>query len=170
MKNRALIASGGVCLFVALVAYGEAAAPQQPSSTPTPPPTPVARETPAPPSGLVASASDERALLDRYCVSCHNEKARAAGMDSSRKLTLDKLDLVDVSKDAATWESVVRKLRAGMMPPPGVRRPEPATFVSMISWVENELDRRAVPYMPPPGLHRLNRTEYANVVRDLLNL
>jgi hypothetical protein len=91
-------------------------------------------------------------------------------MDSSRKLTLDKLDLADVSKDAGAWETVVRKLRAGMMPPPNLRRPDAATFESMISWLENELDRKSVPYMPPPGLHRLNRTEYANVIRDLLHL
>jgi hypothetical protein len=167
VTNRALIASGGACVFVALAAYGQAAAPQQPPSAPTPPSEARGASVP---TGLVQSASDERTLLNRYCVSCHNEKARAAGMDSSRKLVLDSLDLGDVGRDAASWEVVVRKLRAGMMPPPGARRPDPATYESMISWLENELDRRAVPYMPPPGLHRLNRTEYANVLRDLLHL
>jgi hypothetical protein len=65
---------------------------------------------------------------------------------------------------------VVRKLRAGMMPPAGTRRPEAATYKSMISWLENELDRTATVHTPPPGLHRLNRTEYANVIHDLLAL
>ena len=61
-------------------------------------------------------------------------------------------------------------MRAGMMPPAGMRRPDPATYKSMISWLENELDRTAAPYTPPPGLHRLNRTEYANAIHDLLDL
>ena len=116
------------------------------------------------------TAADERALLDTYCVACHNERARAAGMDSARKLTLDTADLSQVGRNAAVWERVVRKLRAGQMPPAGLPRPDAATFESMVAWLETELDRQAVPYAPAPGLHRLNRTEYANVVRDLLDL
>src|SRR5206468_4269398 len=69
-----------------------------------------------------------------------------------------------------TWEKVVRKLRAGMMPPAGNPRPDRPTTAALVSWLENELDKSAVPYMPPPGLHRLNRTEYANVIRDLLDM
>jgi hypothetical protein len=64
---------------------------------------------------------------------------------------------------------VARKLRAGMMPPAGMPRPDPATYQSMSAWLESELDRHATTYTPPPGLHRLNRTEYANSVRDLLD-
>ena len=116
------------------------------------------------------TAAGERALLDKYCVACHNVKARAAGMDSAVKLTLDDLDLSQVNRNVAVWERVVRKLRAGQMPPSGMPRPDAATYESMIAWLENELDRKAVPHAPPPGLHRLNRTEYANVVRDLLDL
>jgi hypothetical protein len=116
------------------------------------------------------TAADERALLDKYCVACHNVKARAAGMDSAVKLTLDDLDLSQVNRNSAVWERVVRKLRAGQMPPAGMPRPDGASYESMIAWLENELDRQAQPYAPPPGLHRLNRTEYANVVRDLLDL
>ena len=123
----------------------------------------------APASPTMAAAS-ERQLLDRYCVSCHNEKARAAGVDSSRKLALDSLDVAQVSRDAQSWELVVRKLRAGMMPPAGMPRPDPATYESMAAWLESELDRDTRPYTPPPGLHRLNRTEYANAVHDLLDL
>jgi len=121
----------------------------------------------------VTSAVDERALLNRYCVSCHNEKAKSGSgplADAARKLTLDNVDTAKLRDHADTWELVVRKMRAGMMPPAGVRRPEAATYKSMISWLENELDRTSTPYTPAPGLHRLNRTEYANVIRDVLGL
>jgi hypothetical protein len=111
-----------------------------------------------------------RALLDRYCVSCHNEKAKAAGQEPARKLTLDDLDVNHVADHAEVWERVVRKLRAGMMPPAGVRRPDKATYEGFIESVEYDLDKNAAPFAPPPGLHRLNRTEYANVIHDLLDL
>ncbi len=116
----------------------------------------------------VASASAERALLNQYCVVCHNEKAKAAGAEPARKLTLDDLDVTHVEKAPAEWEIIVRKLRAGMMPPSGMPRPDRATYESMIAWVENELDRTAVKNLPPPGIHRLNRTEYAYAIRDLI--
>src|SRR6266849_7026255 len=115
-------------------------------------------------SGQVASASAERALLSQYCVVCHNQRLKTAG------LLLDQLDPAQVGDQAQTWEKVVRKLRAGMMPPAGMRRPDPATYEAMTAWLENELARNAVTNLPPPGLHRLNRTEYANVIRDLLAL
>ena len=117
-----------------------------------------------------ASGSPQRALLDRYCVSCHSQRAKAAGQESARKLTLDDLDPARVSEHADRWEVVVRKLRAGMMPPANARRPDRATYEGFITGLENELDRTAVPYTPSPGLHRLNRTEYANAIRDMLAL
>ena len=122
-------------------------------------------QTPAPPP-----VSPQRALLNQYCVGCHNQRARAAGQEAARKLTLDDLDVAKISEHAEAWELVVRKLRAGMMPPANSRRPDKATYNGFVTWLETELDRGAQPYMPPPGLHRLNRTEYANVVRDLLDL
>ena len=115
-------------------------------------------------------AARERQLLQQFCYACHSERARAAGLDSAKKLALDTLDTADVHRDAKTWELVARKLRAGMMPPTDMRRPDPATYESMSAWLESELDRNATPYTPPPGLHRLNRTEYANSIRDLLDL
>jgi hypothetical protein len=115
-------------------------------------------------------AAREQQLLQQFCYACHSERARAAGLDSAKKLALDTLDTADVHRDAKTWELVARKLRAGMMPPTDMRRPDPATYESMIAWLETELDRNATPYTPPPGLHRLNRTEYANSIRDLLDL
>jgi hypothetical protein len=132
------------------------------------PQSPVVREVASVPRASTAVASKE--LLDRFCLGCHNERARTAGVDSARKLALDTLDVMRVDRDARAWELVARKLRAGMMPPPGMPRPDRATFDSLISWLESELDRTATPYTPPPGLHRLNRTEYANAVLDLLDL
>ena len=118
----------------------------------------------------VIDAAREQQLFQQFCSGCHNERVKAMGLDSAKKLTLDTLDTANVRRDAKTWELVARKLRAGMMPPVDMRRPDPATFDAMIAWLENELDRDAKPYTPPPGLHRLNRTEYANSIRDLLDL
>jgi hypothetical protein len=95
---------------------------------------------------------------------------KAAGLDSSRRLTMDALDPGNVDKDREKWELVVRKTRAGQMPPLGVKRPDADRFDAIITSFENALDRTATPFTPPPGLHRLNRTEYANVIRDLLDL
>jgi len=143
--NRLLVAS---CMAFVSVVFVESqtTVPQQSSSSPTP------------------AVSPQRALINQYCVICHNQRLKTAG------LMLDGLDLAQVSGSAAVWEKVVRTLRAGMMPPTGARRPDRATYESLIAWLENELDRNAEPYLPPPGLHRLNRTEYANVIRDLLDL
>src|SRR5262249_13605984 len=76
----------------------------------------------------------------------------------------------NVHPQAQKLEMMIRKMRAGMMPPAGVRRPEPAVYKSMYTWLEDELDRTAVPFTPPPGLHRFNQTEYANAIHDLLDL
>jgi mono/diheme cytochrome c family protein len=116
------------------------------------------------------TAVREQQLFQQFCYGCHNARVQAMGLDSAKKLTLDTLDTADVHRDAKTWELVARKMRAGMMPPVDMRRPDPATFEAMIAWLENELDRDAKPYTPAPGLHRLNRTEYANSIRDLLDL
>src|SRR6202008_4655092 len=82
----------------------------------------------------------------------------------------DKLDLAHLGDHAEIGETVVRKLRAGMMPPTDRRRPAPETMESLIRWMEGDLDRAAVIHLPAPGLHRLNRTEYTNAIRDLLGL
>jgi len=109
-------------------------------------------------------AQSPRAVIDQYCVSCHNQKAKTGN------LALDVLDLNNVRRDAEVWEKVVRKLRAGMMPPANMRRPDAATYKGLITWLENELDRDAAVHAPAPGLHRLNRVEYANAIKDLLDL
>src|SRR5580698_3685120 len=118
------------------------------------------------PSSSSASSVSYRATLDKYCVTCHNQRLKTAG------LTLDTLDLAKVSDSAETWEKVVRKLRTGTMPPQPARRPDHATYESLISWLEVDLDRAAAA-RPNPGrplLHRLNRAEYANAIHDLLAL
>jgi mono/diheme cytochrome c family protein len=109
-------------------------------------------------------AAAQRAVLDKYCVTCHNAKLKTANLE------LDKLDLSHLGAHAETGEKVVRKLRAGMMPPAKMPRPAPAEVDALINWMEKELDRSAAAYLPPPGLHRLNRTEYTNAVRDVLGL
>ena len=102
--------------------------------------------------------------MDKYCVTCHNAKVKTAN------LLLDQLDLTHLGQHADIGEKVVRKLRAGMMPPSGMPQPDDATRNGLINWMESELDRSAVTYLPPPGMHRLNRIEYTNAVRDVLGL
>src|SRR5439155_15104942 len=94
------------------------------------------------------STSPQRALLDRYCVGCHNQRAKGSGQEAARKLTLDDLDPARVSEHPDKWELVVRKLRAGMMPPANSRRPDKSTYDGFITYLENELDRTAVTYAP----------------------
>jgi hypothetical protein len=110
------------------------------------------------------NVSPDRALLNQYCIGCHNEKLKTAG------LMLDKLDLTHPDQDPEEWEKVVRKLRAGMMPPAGMPRPDRATLDAWTDRLETELDRAAAAKPNPgsTGLHRLNRTEYTNAIRDLL--
>ena len=176
MINRPFLI-GCLATLSLVAAVAAQTAPQQPqrpasaapAAAPAPAPAPAAQNAASATPQLVKTAAEERAALDRYCVSCHNEKAKAA-MDSARKLQLDTLDPANVLKDGAKWELVVRKLRAGMMPPAGVRRPDAPVYESMISYLEGELDKNTAVHMPPPGLHRLNRTEYANMVRDILDL
>jgi hypothetical protein len=107
-----------------------------------------------------------RGVIDQYCVTCHNARLKTGGL----VLDADQLDLARLASNAEMGEKIVRKLRAGLMPPTSVRRPDSATMESLIRWMENEIDRGAVTHLPAPGLHRLNRTEYANAIRDLLAL
>jgi Protein of unknown function (DUF1592)/Protein of unknown function (DUF1588)/Protein of unknown function (DUF1587)/Protein of unknown function (DUF1585)/Protein of unknown function (DUF1595) len=119
------------------------------------------------PSGTTpASPSGSEALLKRYCITCHNGVMRRGG------LLLDQVDVEQPGRDPQTWEKVVRKLRTGMMPPSGAPRPDRATLDRLASVVEDALDHAAATTPNPgaPVLHRLNRTEYANAVRDLLDL
>ncbi len=112
------------------------------------------------------AAKPYRALLDQYCVTCHNARAKTAG------LMLDESDLSNLPAGAEVWEKVIRKLRGDAMPPPGLPRPDKAARDGFVSWLETSLDRAAAAH-PDPGrtaVHRLNRAEYANAIRDLLAL
>ncbi len=113
-----------------------------------------------------AWAQSDRALLDTYCVGCHNPAVGAGG------LAFEAYDVENVDGDVQVWETVVTKLRTGMMPPSGARRPERAVLDGFAARLEARLDTAAaqVPEPGNPALHRLNRTEYANAVRDLLAL
>lgn len=120
-----------------------------------------------PTGALPLSVSPQRAIINQYCVGCHNDKAKTAG------LTLAAIDVQRVGENAETWEKVVRKLRGRMMPPPGRPRPDDPTYGSLVSYLETSLDRSATA-TPNPGrtdtFRRLNRTEYQNAIRDLLAL
>ena len=112
------------------------------------------------------AAAAQREVVTKYCVGCHNSKAKTGG------LALDQVDFSRIGENPELGEKMVRKLRAGMMPPLGVRRPDPATYEVLTAFLENELDRAAAakPRFVPPGLHRVNRTEYTNAVRDVVGL
>jgi mono/diheme cytochrome c family protein len=163
MRNALLV----VCIaaMCAVLGYGQASAPA------AGPAKPVLQRTTAAaapvPSPDPAAAAKYRAVLDKYCVTCHNDRTKRAN------LTLEKLDLATAADHSELWEKVIRKLRAGVMPPPGMSRPSLADYEGMRDWLENEIDVQAAKHGPNPGsvvLHRLNRTEYANVVRDLLDI
>ena len=120
-----------------------------------------------PPAAEPAQAAAHRATVERYCATCHNPRLRTGG------LVLETSHLVDPSAHAETWEKVVRKLRAGTMPPQGVPRPAQAATDALATWVETTIDRAALAKPNPgrrPAVHRLNRVEYTNAIRDLLGL
>ncbi len=106
-------------------------------------------------------------VITQYCVGCHNQRAMAGG------LALDSVDASKVSAAPEAWEKVLRKLRTGAMPPQGVKRPDGRVYDELVGWLEGELDRAAAAAPNPGGpirLHRLNRAEYGNAIRDLLDL
>ena len=113
---------------------------------------------------LPVSSEKPRALLDQYCVTCHNDRLKTAN------LSLQGLDLTKAAEQAEVWEKVIRKLRAGVMPPPDIPRPPMPDYEALRDWLENEIDRVARTAPGTVVLHRLNRTEYANAIRDLLDL
>jgi hypothetical protein len=127
---------------------------------------PLMAQSPGGAAGPGSGAAANRAILDQYCVTCHNDKSRTANF------SLQKADLATVGDHPEIWESVIRKLRAGMMPPAGMPRPALVKYDGLRDWLEDQMDRKAALH-PNPGsivMHRLNRIEYANAVRDLLDL
>jgi hypothetical protein len=116
-----------------------------------------------------AQQTNAKQLLDRYCVTCHSQRQKDRG---NVPIALDNVNLSNVSADAELWEKVVRKVRAGVMPPAGSPRPDPAASRDLVSTLESQLDASATANPNPgrPLIHRLNRTEYANAIRDLFGL
>ncbi len=162
MTGRGLLA---VVLAVAAFHAPPKAAPQTRNAEPGPGPVASATASaPAPTAQAAVAESTPRAVLQRYCFACHNQRARTGG------LALDVLDMTRAGEHAEVWEAVIRKLRTGAMPPVGRPRPDAATYDAVVTWLETELDRaaRADPDPGRPTLHRLNRTEYRNAIRDLL--
>ena len=154
-----LTAAGFLCLSAGSAVAGAAGGnPQAP-----------AVQTAAADTAPSIDAPQVRAMLNRYCVGCHSDRGAAAG---SVPISLQGIDAADVAAHAADWEMVALKLRARMMPPVGRPRPDEATYDGVADWLEAELDRAAGDDLNPgrTTVHRLNRLEYGNAVRDLLGL
>jgi mono/diheme cytochrome c family protein len=124
-------------------------------------------QAPSPSVAAVAHPSiDYGAVVTKYCVTCHNDRAKTGG------LTLEKIDLTNVGAEADVLERVVRKVRVGMMPPQGSPQPDRDARAALVSWLTTSLDQSAGAHPNPgrPLVHRLNRAEYSNAIRDLLAL
>jgi hypothetical protein len=122
--------------------------------------------TPVSSHGPATAAADHNAVIKKYCGTCHNDKAKIGG------LSLASFDVTRAAHDAEVAERMIRKLQAGMMPPPGVQRPDPATYTALISALETTIDAAAA-VNPNPGrrtFQRLNRAEYTRAIQDLLGL
>ena len=161
MRTWLVFVGAGTLLLLSAGATAGAAAPGESSTAVEPA---VVGQAPAEASD---SAEASRTVIRRYCVACHNGRTLTAG------LALDDVDMTRVGDHAELWEMVVRKLRAGLMPPAGRPRPDEATYDRVATWLETELDAAAVA-APNPGrtqtFHRLNRAEYRNAVRDVLGI
>ena len=115
--------------------------------------------------GLVGNDAERQAdVIASNCVDCHNP------VDLNGDLDLESLSLEDVHGDAETWEKVIVKLRTGLMPPAEAGQLDRDERAELVSYLEDTIDSQSELHLPPPGLHRLNRSEYTNAVRDLLGL
>jgi len=151
MRNKKLLLFSPFLLIASLIASA----------------APKAGQSAAPPASAGSGATGaQRALIDQYCVSCHNERLRTAGF------TLEKADIANVAADAALWEKVLEKARTAAMPPPGLPRPDGSAYSALATYLETSLDKAAEAKLQPGRVtvHRLNRAEYTNAVRDLLGL
>jgi hypothetical protein len=182
MIKRSAIAAITCAATVLLLAQVEIAARFQTTATPKPAASaaaatqtgsaPASRPAPAPQRSPVAAgdAKTHRAFVTQYCVGCHNTRNP---QPASNPVDLEKASLDNVVTDAATWERVLRKLSVRAMPPQGARHPEESEYVGFTTWLASSLDRGWEARGMSPGryvVHRLNRTEYGNAVRDLLAL
>src|SRR5437899_5612790 len=153
-RSRALVALLGVCVVVS--------APRVRARADTWAAPSVAVQTAAPATPSIPTGD----ILNKYCVTCHNSRLKTAG------LQIDGLDVQHVAGNAQQWEKIVTKFRTGEMPPPGRPRPDAAIYEALAAALEKELDgaAAATPYPGRVPVHRLNRSEYTNAIRDLLGL
>src|SRR5579863_4113973 len=124
----------------------------------------LAFQSPAPTASSSTPATPAAKLVKQYCVGCHNADLQAGNLE------LDRADAVHAANSAEVWEKVIVKLRSRAMPPAGMPRPDSATYDAVTTWLEADIDRAAATHVNPgrtASLHRLNRAEYANAVRDL---
>src|SRR5262249_27514237 len=121
------------------------------------------------PTAAATPTLDPKPVIDKYCVSCHSDRLKTAG------LSLQNRDYSKIGEDAEVYERIVKKLQAGMMPPlaAGMNRPDKATNHALITTIQAELDKAGAARPVDPGrppIHRLNRSEYTNAIRDLFGL
>src|SRR4051794_33966926 len=167
---------GGLSIAVGIAGLLSTAGPlvlqaqQSPLSTRARDNTPLIAPTAASgskPSGSRTSEANVAALVDEYCLSCHDKDHEKGG------LVLETIASHDVAQHPDVWEKVIRKMRARLMPPVGKDRPDDRTYDAVVSFLEGSLDRAAATH-PDPGrtatIRRLTRTEYQNAIRDLLAL
>jgi hypothetical protein len=160
-KGSTVLRTGALWLVLSLSwtwvdARGQSVAPARPAN----------QTTPARPVAAAPTVQSHRAMLDRYCVTCHSDRLKTAG------LTLESIDTTNIAAAPDIWEKVVRKVRVGMMPPQGSPAPDAAARNSLVTLLTNALDAHALAHPDPgrPLVHRLNRAEYGNAIRDLLAL
>ena len=155
-----------VAVVAAVCAFGVATDAASPAGSAARVTRQATAAMPPAPADVNPAAAPAKALLDQYCVRCHSEKTKAGD------LVLEKIDTVHVGAGAEVWERVVRKLRGGLMPPAGMPRPEKPAMDTFILSLETAIDRSAQASPDPgrPVAHRLNRVEYTNAIRDLLDL
>ena len=157
--KRALLVAAATSFVVAIALDVQSRVPAYAQAAPAQP----AQSAAAPQGDAVAT---HKATVQKYCVSCHNEKVKSGG------LALSTLDLARVADNPEAWEHAIRKVRTGAMPPAGRPRPDKAVAADLVTYLETELDRAAFAQPNPgrPALPRLNRAEYRNAIRDLLAL
>src|SRR5688572_13268146 len=155
--KRALFAVSAIWAVMLAVAASQPAASQPAASQP------AAQQ----PTRTAAGArANHAAVLTQYCITCHNDRTKSGG------LVLSAADLDNIPARAGVWEKVIRKVRAGMMPPVGMPRPDQPALDGLVTHLEATIDKSALasPVLRRPTMHRLNRAEYGNAIRDLFNL
>ncbi len=152
LRISAVRTTFGLGLITALAVFAQQRPPAQAASKPAAP--------------AVTDAASQQALVDQYCIMCHSEGLKTAGV------VLEGAHIDRVGENTALWEKVLRKFGTGQMPPPGMPRPDADTAAKFTSWLETQLNANAVAHPNPgaPAIHRLNRLEYGNTIRDLLGL